>query len=106
MGRLRRDAVLSQKNQMPDWQLTGFIVDSSEVDPLPNDPILLNGDVVGYVTSGGEGFRVGRRLALGYVKAGLAEPGRGFEIEILGIPRKAVVAKTPFYDPNNDRLRS
>lgn len=101
-----RDAVLSQKDQAPDWQFTGFVVEPAEADPLPSDPILLDGELVGYVTSGGEGFRIGKRLALGYVKSGLAEAGRKFEIEILGTPCRAVVARTPFYDPDNDRLRS
>ena len=101
-----RDAILRQAEQAPDWQFAGFTVEADDADPLPSDPILLDGNVVGYVTSGGEGFRVGKRLALGYVAAGLADPGRSFEIEILGKPCPATVAPTPFYDPDNEKLRS
>jgi len=101
-----RDAVQSQAAVPSDWQFAGFTVDSEKADPLPSDPILLDGEVVGYVTSGGEGFRTGKRLALGYVSAGLAVPGRVFEIEVLGKPRRAIVTPTPFYDPDNIRLRS
>lgn len=101
-----RDAVLAQRAENPDWQFAGFLVESEDADPLPSDPILRGGGVVGYVTSAGEGFRIGRRLALGYLQGGLAEPGEIFEIEVLGKPCKAVVAPLPFYDPDNARLRS
>lgn len=101
-----RDAVAAGAEKPAAWQFAGFIVDSPDADPLPSDPILLDGRVVGYVTSGGEGFRIGKRLALGYVEGGLAETGRVFDIEILGRKCAATVAKMPFYDPGNDRLKS
>ena len=101
-----RNAVIDQSKRPPDWQFAGFIVESDDADPLPSDPILLDGKVVGYVTSGSEGFRIGKRLALGYVQNGLADHGKIFEIEILGKPCRAIVASTPFYDPDNQRLRS
>ena len=101
-----RDAVLEQRHRKADWQFAGFVVESAEADPLPSDPIRRDGAVVGYVTSGGEGFRIGKRLALGYVQGGLAEIGAAFEIEVLGTACKAVVAPLPFYDPTNERLRA
>lgn len=62
------------------------------------------GSPVGYVSSGGTGFRIGKRIALGYLIVA-AEPGEVFQIEVLGKPVDATVATTPFYDPENDRLR-
>ncbi|MDE0460354.1 MAG: hypothetical protein OXI15_23960, partial [Chromatiales bacterium] len=73
--------------------------------PLAGDPILRNGECVGHVTSGGTGFRLAARLALGYVLREHFEPDREFEIEILGERRRAVVSPTPFYDPENVRPR-
>ena len=73
--------------------------------PLSGDPILRNGKCVGYGTSGGTGFRLAERLALGYVVREHCEPERGYEIEILGKRRRAVVSPMPFYDPENVRLR-
>ena len=60
----------------------------------------------GFTTSGGTGFRIGKRLALGFVNRRLAKPGRRFEIEILGTRRQATLSRLPFYDPDNERLRS
>ena len=101
-----REAVLDQRKTAPDWQFVGFEVESGFADPQPSDPILLDGRVVGYVTSGGMGFRIGKRIALGYVEGGMGAVGRTFQIEILGTPCRATVAPTPFYDPTNARLKS
>ena len=101
-----RDTVAAGTEKPAAWQFAGFVVDSPDADPLPSDPILLDGRVVGYVTSGSEGFRIGKRLALGYVEGGLAETGRVFDIEILGRKCTATVTEMPFYDPENDRLKS
>jgi len=102
-----RDAVLRQRAQKPVWRFAGFVVEGADADPLPSDPIFLEGKLVGYVTSGGTGFRLGKRLALGYLDRRLApENGAHFEIEILGRRQLAISAVTPFYDPKNERLKS
>ena len=73
--------------------------------PCRGDPILQNGRLVGYVTSGGFGFRLGKRLALGYVEAE-SPVGASCEIEVLGERRPAQPTTLPFYDPDNTRLKS
>ena len=55
------------------------------------------------MASGGTGFRLGERLALGYVMREHFAPDREFEIEILGQRRRATVSPTPFHDPGNLR---
>ena len=101
-----RAAVLRQRASEADWAFAGFVVEGGDADPLPSDPILLDGELVGYVTSGGPGFRIGKRLALGYVQRHLGKEGATMEIEILGERRRAILSPTPFYDPENARLRS
>ena len=98
-----RDAVLRQREVESTWRFTGFVIEGGDADPLPGDPILLNGRCVGHVTSGGTGFRIAQRLALGYVMRERFEPGREFEVEILGERRRAIVSPMPFYDPRNLR---
>jgi dimethylglycine dehydrogenase len=101
-----RDAVLRQRDIPADWRFAGFVVEGGDADPLPSDPIFQGGRLVGYVTSGGTGFRIGKRLALGYLERAIADPDGGFEIETLGERRRAGISPTPFYDPQNARLRS
>ena len=64
-------------------------------------------DVVGETTSGDYGYRVGKSIALGMVKAELAEPGTELEVEIFGRRCKAVVQPdAPLWDPQNERIRA
>ncbi|MFD0916582.1 FAD-dependent oxidoreductase [Pseudahrensia aquimaris] len=64
-------------------------------------------DVVGETTSGGWGYRVGKSIALGTIKADLAKPGTQLEIEIFGERFPATVEKDePLWDPANERIRA
>ena len=49
--------------------------------------------------------RIGKSIALAYVRTDLAKPGMALDIEIFGERRRAVVAQEPLYDPTNARLR-
>jgi dimethylglycine dehydrogenase len=66
-----------------------------------------DGTIVGETTSGGWGFRTERSIALGTVRADLAEPGRKVEVEIFGERFSATVQPDqPLWDPQNERLRA
>jgi dimethylglycine dehydrogenase len=65
------------------------------------------GKIVGETTSGGFGHRVDKSIALGMLRAYLAEPGTEIEVEIFGERHKATVQKDePLWDPKNERLRA
>lgn len=65
------------------------------------------GQVVGETTSGNWGYRVGKSIALGMLRADLAVAGTEIEVEIYGDRFKAVVQPDgPLFDPNNERLRA
>jgi aminomethyltransferase len=61
---------------------------------------------VGRVTSSAMGHAVGRMLAMAYVDTAHSWPGNNLIVEINGRPVPAKVAPTPFFDPENARLRS
>ena len=73
---------------------------------MGKEPIWLNGEVAGYVTSAGYGHSIGRGIALGYLPAGESKAGSGVEIEYFGERLPATVRSTPLFDPANGRLRS
>jgi dimethylglycine dehydrogenase len=75
-------------------------------DPLGNNPLRRNGELIGRSTSGNYGFRLEKSLALAMVKPDLAEPGTALEIEILGDRYEATVLPESPYDPKNERLRA
>ena len=101
-----KDAVLKQSQSQPEWGLFGFVIDGDDADAHASDPIFQNGKWVGFVTSACTGFRIGKRIALGYVKTAEIQLDQSFMIEILGKQCRAEHVATSFYDPENLRLRS
>ena len=101
-----RDAVLARRETPSEWCFTGFEIEGGDADALPSDPILQDGEVVGYVTSAA--FGCPDRQA-GWRSAILNAPGwdadKPFEIEILGDRRKALCRDPHLYDPDNNRLK-
>lgn len=100
-----RDEVLCQRRETPQWRFVRLVIDRGDADPLAGDPMMYQGRCVGYVTSGGSGFRTGLCLALGYVETQLPEQAEGLEVTILGENRPARISAAAFYDPENLRVR-
>ena len=72
---------------------------------LGSEPVRVDGELVGRVTSGGYGYTVGRSIAYAYLPAASAEPGTPVEVEIFGEWVGGEVAAEPLYDPAGARLR-
>jgi dimethylglycine dehydrogenase len=102
-----RDAALRERDAGgPADRLVPLLVDAEEADAPVTASVLHAGAPVGIVTSGGFGHRIGRSIALAYLRADLAAPGTRVEIPIYGRNRQAVVTTEPLYDPNNARLKA
>lgn len=65
-----------------------------------------DGARIGYVTSATRGFRTGKTLALGYVKAGSLAMGERCAVRVLGEDRRALRHDPHVYDPANARLKA
>ncbi len=101
-----RAAAAEEKTGGGKLRLLPFCIDANDADAIGDEPIWHDGKVVGWVTSGAYGHRVGASLALGYVPVELAGADAGFEIEIIGERRKATrLAAAPF-DPAGERMRA
>jgi dimethylglycine dehydrogenase len=102
-----RDAAVAEKATGGKLRRVSFAVDALDADVLGDEPIWHDGNVIGWVTSGGYGHCVERSLAQGYVPAALAGHLRegAFEIEILGDRRKASILSEPLFDPRGVRMR-
>jgi dimethylglycine dehydrogenase len=87
-------------------RLATFSLGGVDADASGDEPIWHDGRVVGWVTSGAYGYRVGRSVALGYIPAALANETRGFEIELLGARRQAQRELQAPYDPQGRKMRS
>ncbi len=105
-----RAAVEAEMKTGPARKLVMFKVDVDETRPadvLGDEPVFHNGEVVGWITSGGYAHYSGVSLALGYIPAALAVEGTtGFEIEIIGNMRPAHLQLEPVLDPSGSRMRA
>src|SRR6266404_4969834 len=101
-----RDAARAEKATGGKLRRISFAVDALDADVLGDEPIWHDGNVIGWITSGGYGHYVDRSLAQGYVPATLAADLREgvFEIEILGERRKATILSQPLFDPEGTRM--
>jgi dimethylglycine dehydrogenase len=79
----------------------------TDADPLGNEPLFdKSGRMIGRATSGYYGHHIQKSLAIGYVKAELAEIGTPLSIQILGERKQATVLRESPYDPENLELKS
>jgi glycine cleavage system aminomethyltransferase T/glycine/D-amino acid oxidase-like deaminating enzyme len=69
------------------------------------EPVYAGGEPVGYVTSAGRGYAVGKNIAYAWLPARVAVPGNEVAIEYFGEKVPAVVAEEPLFDPKMSRLR-
>jgi glycine cleavage system aminomethyltransferase T/glycine/D-amino acid oxidase-like deaminating enzyme len=108
---LGREALLKQKASGWKRQLVNFVVQDPQPVLWGSEPILRDGQAVGYTTSGSYGHTVGGAIGLGYLKnasgvdAAFIRSGR-YEIDISGrrYPAKAHL-RAP-YDPERKNLFS
>ncbi len=84
-----------------------LVVDDDGVDVMGDEPVWRDGEVIGWVTSGGYAHYAAKSVALAYLPAAHAgvEGEAAFEVEILGDRRPATLARQPILDPEGARMR-
>lgn len=90
----------------PSLRLLTWTVEADGADVIGDEPIWHDGEVVGWVTSGGYSHHMDQSVALGYVPAALEGSSGAFEIEIIGDRRAANLVDGCLWDPDAARMRS
>ncbi|MEM8754694.1 MAG: aminomethyltransferase family protein, partial [Pseudomonadota bacterium] len=101
-----KDAALTEQVEGGKLRLLTFRVDAKDADAMGDEPIWRNGDVVGWITSGGYAHAQGLSMAQGYVPKEYADEDEGWATEILGEKLAMTVQRTPLFDANASRMRS
>jgi dimethylglycine dehydrogenase len=101
-----RDAALRLQQQEPSYRLTALEVDADDADAWGGEPLLRDGETVGYVSSAAYGHCAGKSLALGYLKNHVADEAGELSIELVGAPRPVRALREPAIDPKGTRMRS
>jgi len=109
-GFIGRDALLRQKERGIAKRLAIFTLEDPAGHPVGDEPIIRNGEHVGWLSSAAFGHTLGRAVSMGYVRhvgvkeRGFVEGGR-YEIEIAGDRFLATAHLRPPYDPEGQCFR-
>ncbi len=98
-------AALAEKQAGGKLRLRAFILDAEDADVIGDEAIWHEGQVRGWVTSGGYAHGSKLSVALGYVPKEIADAAGGFEIELLGKRYPARIQPAPLFDANLERMR-
>jgi 4-methylaminobutanoate oxidase (formaldehyde-forming) len=101
-----REALLAAKERPLERKLACLVLDDPRSVALGSEPVRMDGEVLGRVTSGGYGYVVERSIAYAYVPAESAEAGRPVEVEIFGEWVAGTIADEPLWDPAGARIRA
>ena len=100
-----RQAVDAMRGQLPDRRFVTLDVDAAAPPCWGTEPVLAGDRPIGTVTSGGMGWRTGRKLAVGWIDSEHARIGDTVQVQILLRRHDATIVRDPVYDPDNLRLR-
>ncbi|MDO6729996.1 FAD-dependent oxidoreductase [Marinovum sp. 2_MG-2023] len=104
-----RDAVLRKREAGLDRRMLQFRLTDPEPLLYHNEPILRDGEIVGFLTSGAYGHHLGGAMGLGYVPCTGESPAdvlaSTYEIDVAGVRVAAEASLKPMYDAKSERMR-
>ncbi|MEP5731620.1 MAG: FAD-dependent oxidoreductase [Sulfitobacter sp.] len=104
-----REAVLEKQEKGLENRLVQFKLTDPEPLLYHNEPILRDGDIVGYLSSGAYGHALGGAMGMGYVpckgETAVNVLASSYEIDVAGTRVKAEVSLKPMYDPKSQRVK-
>ncbi|KEJ88343.1 GcvT family protein [Sulfitobacter donghicola] len=100
-----RAAAEKEQSEGTARKLVAFEVDADGADVQGYEPIWLDGNVIGFCTSGGYSHYAEKSVAQGFVPTALSQDGLEVEIEILGKMRPATLITTALFDADGARMR-
>ena len=104
-GFIGREALLKRQSEGARKKLVTLQIDATHAPAHSGASLMQGGKVVGTVTSGDWGHRVGMNLAYAFVEPDQAAEGSTMQLDLCGdLAAATVIAPCP-YDPGFDRIR-
>jgi len=104
-----REAVLDKQEKGLENRMVQFKLTDPEPLLYHNEPIVRDGEIVGYLSSGAYGHALGGAMGLGYVpckgESAADVLGSTYEIDVAGVRVKAEASLKPMYDPKSERVK-
>jgi sarcosine dehydrogenase len=110
-GFVGQQALAALAGQPLTKRFAGFVIDDPDAVLVGRETILRNGQPVGYLTSGGYGYTIGKSVGYGYVRNedgvsnGFLEDG-DYELVIAMVRFPARIGLKPFVDPANAKVKA
>ncbi|OAN77137.1 FAD-dependent oxidoreductase [Sulfitobacter sp. EhC04] len=104
-----RDAVLRKREAGLDRRMLQFRLTDPEPLLYHNEPVLRDGQIVGFLSSGAYGHALGGAMGMGYVPC-VGETAADllastYEIDVAGVRVRAEASLKPMYDPTGARAK-
>ena len=103
---LGREVVDAERDSTPPKLLATLVVSSEQADCWGSEPVIADDRVIGYITSGGYGWRTQASLAVAWIDSNYADPGTRLQVQILEQLYPAEVVADPLYDSANGKLKA
>jgi aminomethyltransferase len=87
-------------------EITGFTMQDKHVIPPKGSPIVVDGRMVGHVTSSTYSYLLDMSIGMGYVESKYRDAEKLLEIHVDGVRHMTEVSKLPFYDPQGEKLKT
>ncbi len=104
-----KQAVIERKESGPQNRMVQFKLTDPEPLLFHNEPIIRDGEYVGYLSSGNYGHTLGGAIGMGYVpcesESAADVLGSTYEIDVCGVKVKAEASLKPMYDPKSERVK-
>ena len=104
-----REAILEKQEKGLENRMLQFKLTDPEPLLYHNEPIVRDGEIVGYLSSGAYGHALGGAMGLGYVpckgESAADVLASSYEIDVAGVRVKAEASLKPMYDPKSERVK-
>jgi len=105
-----RDAVLRKKEAGLEKRMVQFRLSEPGVMVYHNEPLIRDGKIVSYLSSGAYGHHLGAAIGMGYVpcegESAADVLSSSYEVEVAGRRVRAEASLAPMYDPKSERVRA
>ena len=95
-----------QEKSASSSRLVTLKLDDQDAQPIGNEPVMQDGQMIGKVTSAAYGYRVGRPVALALIETDLAVDGQQVMVNIAGEKTLATVIDGAAFDPDGRVMRN
>lgn len=100
-----QDVLRQMRNAQPRYRLVSMVLEENDVDPTGGEPVVQGGDLVGYVSSAAYGHRVGKTVAMGFLRPDLCQSGTDVSVCVLEREISAKILTGPVFDPEGQLAR-